>query len=252
MLTTSDFREGLIYLDENGQCVQILTHQHHRKSQARAVISVKLRNLDTGAITETSYRPEDKFREVDVEKRPKTYMYAENGMYHFMDNEDFVQPVRYPVFETSLGTIAMIICFDFSFEEPTRQMVNGGAQLMGASVGDWSILAPSRIATVQLRAAENRVSFVKSESINGSAIVDATGTIVSSADMGPDGGEALLVADVPLGPRGAPYTSLGPLFGYLCVLLLVGRIALQVRLEVVARRRVLAAGRLHATAGTAT
>ena len=179
------------------------------------------------------------------------------GIYYKIDpviigNEDFVQPVRYPVFETSLGTIAMIICFDFSFEEPTRQMVNGGAQLMGASVGDWSVFAPMRIETVQLRAAENRVPFVKSELINASAIVDATGTIVSSADMGPDGGEALLVADVPLGPRGAPYTSLGPLFGYLCVLLLVGRIALQVRLEVVARRRVLAAGRLHATAGTAT
>ena len=154
-----------------------------------------------------------------------------------MDNEDFVQPVRYPVFDTSLGTIGMIICFDFSFEEPTRQMVNGGARLMGAAVGDWSMFAPMRIETVQLRAAENRVPFVKSELINASAIVDATGTVVSSADEGPDGGEALLVADVGLGPRGAPYTSLGPLFGYLCVLLLAARIVLQVRLEILARRR---------------
>ncbi len=154
-----------------------------------------------------------------------------------MDNEDFVQPVRYPVFDTSIGTIGMIICFDFSFEEPTRQMVNGGAQLMSAAVGDWSKFAPMRIETVQLRAAENRVPFVKSELINASAIVDATGSVVASADVGPDGGEAILVADVALGPRGAPYTALGPLFGYLCVLLLAARVVLQARLEILARRR---------------
>jgi len=91
MLTTSDFRDGLIFQDENDQFVQIVHFQHHRKSQARAVVRVKLRNVDTGSIIETSYRPEDKFREVNVDKRPKTYMYEEKGMYHFMDNENYEQ-----------------------------------------------------------------------------------------------------------------------------------------------------------------
>ena len=91
MIHTSDFREGLIFEDENGQLVEILDHQHHRKSQARAVVRVKLRNLETGSVIETSYRPEDKFRDVSVEKRPKTYMYTQNGMANFMDNTDYEQ-----------------------------------------------------------------------------------------------------------------------------------------------------------------
>ncbi|MDD2773411.1 MAG: elongation factor P, partial [Elusimicrobiales bacterium] len=48
-------------------------------------------NMDTGSVIETSYRPEDKFKDVDVEKRPKTYMYTENGKAFFMDDTDFDQ-----------------------------------------------------------------------------------------------------------------------------------------------------------------
>lgn len=91
MITTGDFRDGLIFENENGQIVEILNYQHHRKSQARAVVRVKLRNLATGSVIETSYRPEDKFKDVSVEKRPKTYMYTEGGMAHFMDNTNYEQ-----------------------------------------------------------------------------------------------------------------------------------------------------------------
>ncbi len=91
MITTSGFHDGLIFENENGEIVEILAYQHHRKSQARAVVRVKLRNLATGSVIETSYRPEDKFKEVAVEKRPKTYMYTEGGMVHFMDNASYEQ-----------------------------------------------------------------------------------------------------------------------------------------------------------------
>ena len=91
MIYTTDFSEGLIFENENGQIVEIIDHQHHRKSQARAVVRVKLRVLETGAVIETSYRPEDKFKDVLVEKRPKTFMYAEGDKAHFMDNTSYEQ-----------------------------------------------------------------------------------------------------------------------------------------------------------------
>ena len=91
MITSTQFKEGCIFVNENGQIVEVLTYQHHRKSQARAVVRVKLQNLDSGAIIETSYRPEDKFREVMVEKRPKTYMYNDGNLAYFMDNATFDQ-----------------------------------------------------------------------------------------------------------------------------------------------------------------
>ena len=91
MLSTTEFREGLIFEDENGQLVEILDYQHHRKSQARAVVRVKLRNIHTGALIETAYRPEDKFKEVDVEKRPFTYLYTSGDRATFMNSNDYEQ-----------------------------------------------------------------------------------------------------------------------------------------------------------------
>ncbi len=91
MIGTGDFKEGLIFENENGEMVQVIEYQHHRKSQARAVVRVKLRNLNTGSIIETSYRPEDKFKEVSVEKRPHSYLYTEGDMVTFMDSKTYEQ-----------------------------------------------------------------------------------------------------------------------------------------------------------------
>ena len=91
MITSTQFKEGTIFTNENGQIVEVLTYQHHRKSQARAVVRVKLQNLETGAIIETTYRPEDKFKDVMVEKRPKTYLYNDGSLAYFMDNVNFEQ-----------------------------------------------------------------------------------------------------------------------------------------------------------------
>lgn len=91
MILATEFKEGTIFIDEKGNTVEVLEYQHHRKSQARAVVRVKLRNLDTGSVIETSYRPEDKFKDVMVEKRPKTYMYSDAQMAYFMDNTTYEQ-----------------------------------------------------------------------------------------------------------------------------------------------------------------
>lgn len=91
MILATQFKEGVMFINENGQTVQVMTVQHHRKSQARAVVRVKLKNVETGSIIETAYRPEDKFKDVQIEKRPKTYVYSDAGMAYFMDDETYEQ-----------------------------------------------------------------------------------------------------------------------------------------------------------------
>ncbi|MDD5208260.1 MAG: elongation factor P [Elusimicrobiales bacterium] len=91
MILATQFKEGVMFINENGQTVEVMTVQHHRKSQARAVVRVKLCNIETGSIIETAYRPEDKFKDVSVEKRAKTYVYTDGGMAYFMDNENYEQ-----------------------------------------------------------------------------------------------------------------------------------------------------------------
>ena len=91
MILATQLKEGNMFINENGQTVEVMTVQHHRKSQARAVVRFKLKNVETGAIIETAYRPEDKFKDVMVEKRAKTYVYSDGGMAYFMDNENYEQ-----------------------------------------------------------------------------------------------------------------------------------------------------------------
>ncbi|MBI4370806.1 MAG: elongation factor P, partial [Elusimicrobia bacterium] len=94
MIDTSQFRNGLVFEDD-GQIYQIISYQHHRKSQSAAVYRSTLRSLSTGNVVEKSYASGTKFREVPVTKREKIYSYDEGGMAVFMDNETYEQ-VSFP------------------------------------------------------------------------------------------------------------------------------------------------------------
>jgi elongation factor P len=90
MITPQDFHEGTVF-EDGGQILEVIHFQHHRMSQSRAVVRCKLRNMITGSIVEQSYRPSDKYRDIPVNRREKTYLYTENGMAHFMDDENYEQ-----------------------------------------------------------------------------------------------------------------------------------------------------------------
>jgi elongation factor P len=94
MIDTSQFKLGLVFEDD-GQIVQIINYQHHRKSQSAAVYRTTLRVLATNNVIERSYASGTKFREVPVTKREKTYSYDEGDKAVFMDNETYEQ-VFYP------------------------------------------------------------------------------------------------------------------------------------------------------------
>jgi len=94
MIDTSQFKLGLVFEDD-GQIVQIINYQHHRKSQSAAVYRTTLRVLANNAVIERSYASGTKFRDVPVTKREKTYSYDEGEMAVFMDNETYEQ-VFYP------------------------------------------------------------------------------------------------------------------------------------------------------------
>lgn len=94
MISTSEFHNGLVFEDE-GQIWEILSYQHHRKSQSAAVYRTTLRSLSTGNVVERSYASGTKFREVPVTKREKSYIYSEGDKAVFMDLETFEQ-VEFP------------------------------------------------------------------------------------------------------------------------------------------------------------
>lgn len=123
----------------------------------------------------------------------------------------------YPIYETELGNLATIICYDLDYTDTTRKMVARGAQLIGVPSNDWGSIADKHYTHVVFRAIENRVAMIKADGGYNSAIIDPYGRILALAVF-PEGGEATLVADLQLGSgRGTVNTHLGDWLGWLAL-----------------------------------
>jgi len=121
----------------------------------------------------------------------------------------------YPVYPTPLGTLGTIICYDLDYTDTVRKLAAQGAQLIGVPSNDWGSIADKHFTHVVFRAVENRVALVKADGGFDSAIIDPYGNILALAAF-PKGGEATLVADVPLGNgRGTLALLLGDWMGWL-------------------------------------
>ena len=52
---------------------------------AATMVRTRLRHLLTGAVQERSFKSSEKFAEPDVQLTPASFLYADNGGYHFME-----------------------------------------------------------------------------------------------------------------------------------------------------------------------
>lgn len=129
------------------------------------------------------------------------------------EGESFTPGTVYPTVQTSIGTLGMIICFDIDFPDgPARRTVLDGAQMILAPSIDVESISSVRSASTVFRAVENRVAMVKADAAWDSVVVAPNGQVLAIDNIHTQlGGRALLVADVPLGPRGAPFTRYGGL-----------------------------------------
>jgi len=122
----------------------------------------------------------------------------------------------FPTWDTPLGRLAAIICFDLNFTGPARRVAQGGAHLIAVPSLDGPTLARIQVTQLVFRAIENRAAMVKADTAYDSAIIDPYGRILASTAT-PEGVAAVLVAEVPLGATNALYTRLGDWVGWLCL-----------------------------------
>lgn len=127
------------------------------------------------------------------------------------EGEAFPPGTVYPTVQTPYGTLGMIICFDIDFPDgPARRVAQNGAQMVLAPSIDFASVSDIRSASTSFRAIENRVAMVKADVAWDSVLVAPNGKVVTSTAVKAErGADALLVADVPIGPGNTVFTKLG-------------------------------------------
>ena len=88
MISAGEFRNGVTF-EMDGQVMQVVEFQHVKPGKGAAFVRTKMKNVITGAVTETSFNPTAKFENAYVEKKDMEYRYNDGDLYYFMDPETY-------------------------------------------------------------------------------------------------------------------------------------------------------------------
>lgn len=99
MITAGDFRNGVTF-EMDGNVVSIIEFQHVKPGKGAAFVRTKIRNVITGAVTEKTFNPNDKYPTAFIERRDCEYLYNDGELFYFMDTETYEQT---PINEDVLG-----------------------------------------------------------------------------------------------------------------------------------------------------
>ena len=99
MITAGDFRNGVTF-EMDGNVYSIIEFQHVKPGKGAAFVRTKIRNVISGAVTEKTFNPNDKYPTAYIERKDMQYVYAVGSLYYFMDMETFDQ---IPINESILG-----------------------------------------------------------------------------------------------------------------------------------------------------
>lgn len=101
MISVSDFRNGVTF-EMDGNVMQIIEFQHVKPGKGAAFVRVKMRNVITGAVTETTFNPNDKYPTAFIERKKMDYSYSDDNLVYFMDMETYeMTPIDRSVLDDS-------------------------------------------------------------------------------------------------------------------------------------------------------
>lgn len=90
VVSTSDFKKGtkILFRDEP---YMVLSYQHVKPGKGGAFVRTKMKNMMTGLIREETFRSGEKFPDPNLEYHEMQFLYSDEELYHFMDQESFEQ-----------------------------------------------------------------------------------------------------------------------------------------------------------------
>lgn len=89
-METSELKKG-VKLIHNGQPYVVVEFQHVKPGKGNAFIRTKIKNLQTGAVLEQTYRSGVQLEAAEVEDKTMSFLYDDGDGYHFMDQKTYEQ-----------------------------------------------------------------------------------------------------------------------------------------------------------------
>ena len=89
-VSTNQFRNGM-HIQLEGSVWRILEFQHVKPGKGGAFVRSRLRNLDSGAVVDKTFRAGEKFPRVHTEVKEVQYLYDAGDEVVFMDTETYEQ-----------------------------------------------------------------------------------------------------------------------------------------------------------------
>ncbi len=90
MISTNDFNTG-VTIELEGEIYSVLEYQHVKTGRGGAFVRSKLKNIQTGAIVDHTFRAGEKVARAHLERVEMEFLYREDDSFHVMDVETFEQ-----------------------------------------------------------------------------------------------------------------------------------------------------------------
>ena len=90
MVTAGDFKNG-ITIEYDGKICQIIEFQHVKPGKGAAFVRTKLKDIKSGGVVETTFRPTEKFETAHIDRKDMQYLYNDGDLYYFMNTETYDQ-----------------------------------------------------------------------------------------------------------------------------------------------------------------
>lgn len=90
MVIAGDFKNGITF-EMDGSVYQVIEFQHVKPGKGAAFVRTKIRNVISGAVTEKTFNPNDKYPTAFIERKDMEYLYNDGDLYYFMDSETYEQ-----------------------------------------------------------------------------------------------------------------------------------------------------------------
>lgn len=90
MISVNNLRQGT-YFRFNNELLKVLSFSHIKMARGGAVIKTKVKNLETGATSEKSFKNNDNVEDFSIERHKAQFLYTDGTIFNFMDNATFEQ-----------------------------------------------------------------------------------------------------------------------------------------------------------------